>query len=127
MSEKRYYSKTHEWVLLDNDVAIIGITDYAQNELGDIVFLEVESEVGSELSANESFSNIESVKAVSPINSPVSGEITEINGELVDNPEIINSSPHDDGWIIKLKMSNQLELDTLMNESDYSKYLSEQE
>ncbi len=127
MSEVRdglFYSKEHEWVFVDGDIATIGITDYAQESLGDIVFIEL-PDIGREVSKDESVAVVESVKAASDVYSPVSGEIVEINPELDSSPEIVNSSPYDEGWFFKVKISDPDELAILMNASDYEAYIKE--
>ena len=116
------YSKDHEWIKVDGDTAIIGITDHAQNELGDIVFVEVET-VGETLEANEKFGTIEAVKTVSDLFLPVNGEIIDFNEELDAEPELINSDPYDKGWIIKLKMSNPAEVDDLLDADAYKEFI----
>ena len=115
------YSKEHEWVRLeDNGVAVVGITQFAQDELGDIVFVET-PDVGRSLKAGETFGVAESVKTVSDLYSPVSGEVAEVNTKLADNPELVNESPFGDGWMIKLKMDDTKELDNLLSAQDYQK------
>ncbi|MDR9398005.1 glycine cleavage system protein GcvH [Salibacter sp.] len=116
--EELKYTKDHEWIKVDGDVAIVGITDYAQSELGDIVYVEVETE-GEELDREEVFGTIEAVKTVSDLFMPVSGEVVEFNESLEDDPETVNNDPYNDGWIIKIKMSNSSELDDLISASDY--------
>jgi glycine cleavage system H protein len=118
------YTKEHEWIKVDGGVGTIGITDYAQNELGDVVFVEL-PKVGAKLTAGASFGSVESVKAVSEIFSPVSGEVTEINSLLVDSPEKINSDPHGAAWLIKVKLGNPKEVDSLMDAAAYQKFTSE--
>lgn len=119
------YTEEHEWVLVDdtNNIATIGITDYAQGELGDIVFVELPS-VNDEVKQMEPFGTIEAVKAVSDLFSPVSGVILEVNTLLQEQPEIINHDPYDKGWMIKVHMSNPSELDVLMDAEDYKKHIS---
>lgn len=112
------YTEEHEWISIDGDIATIGITDFAQSELGDIVFVEVET-VGDSLNANEVFGTVEAVKTVSDLYLPVSGEILELNERLVDEPELINNDPFGDGWIIKLKVSNLADVDALMDVDAY--------
>lgn len=112
------YTKDHEWIKIDGDVATVGITDFAQGELGDIVYVEVETE-GETLDAHEVFGTIEAVKTVSDMFIPVSGEIVEFNEELESNPELINSDPYGKGWIIKVKMSDDSQVNDLMNAADY--------
>lgn len=116
--EELLYTKEHEWVAIEDAVATIGITDYAQSELGDIVFLEL-PEVGTTVKQMEAFGTIEAVKAVSDIYSPVSGEIIEVNSSLEDEPDQINSDPYGDGWMIKMKMSDEAELDDLLSAGEY--------
>jgi glycine cleavage system H protein len=112
------YTKDHEWISIDGEIATIGITDYAQGELGDIVYVEIES-LGEELSKEEIFGSVEAVKTVSDLFIPVSGEITEMNENLEDNPELINDDPYGDGWIIKMKISDISELESLLSADDY--------
>jgi glycine cleavage system H protein len=112
------YTSDHEWIKMDGDVAIVGITDFAQSELGDIVFVEVETE-GESLDADETFGTIEAVKTVSDLNMPVSGEVVELNEELEDNPELINEDPFGKGWIIKMKVDDASSLDGLMDVDAY--------
>ncbi len=116
------YSKEHEWVKVEGDTAIIGITDYAQGELGDVVYVEL-PEVGTEVSSGETFGTIEAVKAVSELYSPISGEVLEINGGLEDEPAAVNQSPYDDGWMIKVKISDSKELDDLMDAAGYEEMI----
>jgi glycine cleavage system H protein len=118
----RYYSKDHEWVEIEGNVGVIGITDYAQHQLGDITFIEM-PEVGSEIKQFSIFCTIESVKAASDVYAPVSGKIKEINEVLEDTPEIINKNPESEGWIAKVEVSNLGELDNLMNKSAYEEYV----
>jgi len=116
------YTKDHEWISIDGDNATIGITDYAQGELGDIVFVEIEA-LGEELEKEEIFGSVEAVKTVSDLFLPVSGEITELNEGLEDNPELINDDPYGEGWIIKMKISNQSELSDLLSADDYKELI----
>jgi len=116
------YTKDHEWVKVEGDTASVGITDFAQSQLGDVVFVEL-PEIGEELKSHQTMGVVESVKAVSDIYSPISGEVTEVNEGLNDVPEILNQDPHSKGWIIKLKIKNKSELDELMSASEYEKYL----
>src|SRR5271154_25689 len=118
------YSKEHEWIDVKGDVATIGITDYAQSELGDVVFVELPA-AGTKLTAGKQFASVESVKAVSEIYAPASGEATEANALLQTTPETINSDPHGTGWLMKLKLSNPAELDALMDAAAYEKYIEE--
>jgi glycine cleavage system H protein len=122
--ENLKYSEEHEWVMDENNVIIIGITDYAQGELGDIVFIDL-PETGDTISKDDSFGTIEAVKAASDIYSPVSGEIIEVNTALTDTPEIINKDPYGQGWMIKVKPSDISELDTLMNAGAYNNLIAE--
>ena len=114
------YTSEHEWARIDGDLATIGITDHAQQELGDITFVEV-PEVGGTLKQNEVFGTIESVKAASDLYAPLSGTITEVNPDLEESPEVINESPYEKGWILKIKMSDKSEEDALMSAGDYEK------
>ncbi|HHZ94589.1 MAG TPA: glycine cleavage system protein GcvH [Flavobacteriales bacterium] len=112
------YTTDHEWVKVDGDIATVGVTDYAQSELGDIVFVEVETE-GEELDAEEVFGTIEAVKTVSDLMLPVSGEVMEFNEALEDDPALINNDPFGQGWIIKVKLSNPSEVEALMDAAAY--------
>lgn len=112
------YTKDHEWIKMDADVATIGITDFAQSELGDIVYVEVET-LDETLDAEEIFGTVEAVKTVSDLFLPLSGEITEFNETLEDEPEKVNSDPYGDGWMIKVKCSDLSEVDNLMSADDY--------
>jgi len=116
--ENLYYTEEHEWVAVNGDVATIGITDYAQGELGDVVFVEL-PEVGTQVKQMEPFGTIEAVKAVSDLFAPVSGEVVEINSKLSDEPEIVNKDPYGEGWMIKVKMSDTSELDGLLSPETY--------
>ena len=113
------YTKDHEWVMLDGKVATVGITDFAQSELGDIVYLEVDT-VDEELNKYEVFGTVEAVKTVSDLFLPMSGKIIEFNESLNDNPEKVNDSPYDEGWIIKVEITNPAELDELLDSKTYS-------
>ena len=112
------YTADHEWVKIDGDIATVGVTDFAQGELGDIVFVEVETE-GEELEAEEVFGTIEAVKTVSDLILPLAGEVVEFNEALEDDPALINSDPFGDGWIIKLKISNVADFESLMDAEAY--------
>ncbi len=112
------YTTNHEWVRIDGDIAIVGITDYAQHELGDVVFVEIET-VGEVLAKEEVFGTIEAVKTVSDIYMPVSGEILEANAALGDAPETVNKAPYTDGWLVKVKISDMSEVDGLLSADDY--------
>ncbi|MCB0409469.1 MAG: glycine cleavage system protein GcvH [Flavobacteriales bacterium] len=112
------YTKDHEWVKVDGDIATIGITDFAQGELGDIVYVEVETE-GETLAQEETFGTVEAVKTVSDLFMPVSGEVVEFNQALEAAPESVNQNPYSDGWMIKVKMSDTSELDALLSADEY--------
>ncbi len=112
------YTKDHEWVSVDGDIATIGITDFAQGELGDIVYVEIET-VGDSIDAEEVFGSVEAVKTVSDLFMPLTGEILEMNEELDANPELVNSNPYDKGWMIKVKISNPSEIDNLLSAEQY--------
>ncbi|MFB1004733.1 MAG: glycine cleavage system protein GcvH [Bacteroidia bacterium] len=116
--ENLKYTKDHEWVSVDGDIATVGVTDFAQGELGDIVFVEIETE-GESLDKDEVFGTIEAVKTVSDLFMPLSGEITEINEGLEDAPESVNESPYENGWMVKIKLSNTAEVDDLMDAAAY--------
>ncbi len=116
------FTKDHEWVRVEGEIAIIGISDYAQKELGDVVYVEL-PEVGETKEKGEACSNIESVKAVSDIYCPVTGEIVEANTALENAPEIVNKDPYGDGWIFKVRMNDSSQLDELMNSDQYDEYL----
>ena len=120
-----YYSEDHEWVKVEDGVGTIGITDFAQDELGDIVFVEL-PQVGDEFDQEDNFGVIESVKAVSDLYMPVSGEVVEINEDLLDQPELVNDEPYEGGWIIKVSLSDEAELEGLMNSDEYSSFLEEE-
>ena len=119
------YSKEHEWVLVEGNTATVGITDYAQDQLGDIVFVELPA-IDDKVSKEDAFGVVESVKAVSDIYAPVSGKVLEINDDLPDNPEMLNEDPYGDGWIIKIEMSDPDELKDLMSASEYEEYVAEE-
>ena len=119
------YSKTDEWVRVEGDQATIGITDYAQDQLGDIVYIELPWDQGASVSHETKFGDIESVKATSELVSPVSGEVVKANQELKDQPEQINDSPYENGWMLVVKMTNPAELDSLMNAEQYHTYLQD--
>jgi len=116
--DDRKYTQEHEWVQLDGEVATVGVTDFAANELGDIVFVEL-PEVGSEFSQGDTIGTIESVKAVADLFLPVSGEVVEINETVADSPELVNSDAMDDGWLFKVKLSEVAEMDQLMDAAAY--------
>jgi glycine cleavage system H protein len=117
------YTKEHEWVDAKDGVATVGITDYAQGELGDVVFVEL-PEVGKKLEIGKSLGTVESVKAVSEIYAPASGEVLEANGELQNKPETINTDPHGAAWLVKIKLANPAELDALMDGPAYEAYIA---
>lgn len=112
------YTKEHEWVRVVGDEAFVGITDYAQSQLGDIVFVEVET-VGDEMEAGDTFGTIEAVKTVSDLYSPITGEVVEFNAALEDQPELVNKDPYGEGWIIKIKVDDKSELDGLLSSEAY--------
>lgn len=117
--DELYYASTHEWVRVEGDgVVSVGITDFAQDELGDVVFVDL-PEVGLEVSAGQEVSVVESVKTASDLYAPVSGVILEVNGALLDTPETINESPYADGWLFKIKMAAESDLEALLNAEDY--------
>ncbi len=116
------YTKDHEWVKIEGDTAVIGITDFAQHELGDIVFVEVDT-VGESLDQEETFGSIEAVKTVSDLFMPIGGEITEFNEELEDTPDIINNDPYGKGWIIKVKIADISEADDLLTAGQYKELI----
>ena len=116
--ENLKYTKDHEWVRVEGDVAFIGITDFAQGELGDIVYVEIET-VGEELAHEEIFGTVEAVKTVSDLFMPISGKVLEVNPGLVSNPEAVNKDPYGQGWMIKVAIKNASELDNLLSAADY--------
>ncbi|MDD3642792.1 MAG: glycine cleavage system protein GcvH [Candidatus Krumholzibacteria bacterium] len=120
------FTKEHEWVYREGDVAVIGISEYASTELGDIVYIEL-PEAGAAVQQMDPIGTIEAVKTVAELFSPVSGEVIEINQAIVDHPEIVNRDPHDEGWFIKVRMSDSSELDVLFSHDEYQEYLGEQE
>jgi len=120
--ENLKYTNDHEWIRLEGDVAYIGITDYAQSELGEIVFIDVDT-VDEILKQGEVFGSIEAVKTVSDLMMPVSGKVLELNPDLGDHPEWVNNFPYEDGWIIKVELSDTAELDELMSAADYKAFI----
>ena len=118
------YTKDHEWIRVDQSTGTIGITDHAQNELGDIVFVEL-PKAGDHVSAKESLGSVESVKAVSDIFSPVSGEVLAVNAKLQDKPELINTDPYGDGWLVRVSLSDPHEVETLMSSEEYAAYVQD--
>ena len=119
------YSQQHEWVLLDGNVATVGITDHAQKELGDVVYLEL-PKAGDSVEAGKSFGSVESVKAVSEIYSPVSGSVTEVNNDLIASPEWINQDPHGKAWMVKVSLSAPAPLDQLLTAEQYEEYIRQE-
>lgn len=120
--EELKYTKDHEWARIEGDVATVGITDYAQSELGDIVYVEL-PQIGKKTKQSESFGTIEAVKAVSDLFAPLSGEIIEVNNTLANQPEIINKDPYGEGWLVKIKFSNQNEINNLLDKSTYEELI----
>ncbi|MBP3587209.1 MAG: glycine cleavage system protein GcvH [Paludibacteraceae bacterium] len=112
------YTKEHEWIRFEGDVAYVGITDYAQSELGEIVFVDVDS-IGEVIGQNEIFGSVEAVKTVSDLNMPVTGEVLEFNEELNDQPELVNNDPYGQGWMIKIKVENPAEIENLLDAEGY--------
>ncbi len=123
MSERKY-TKAHEWILVEGEAGTVGISDHAQDQLGDIVYVEL-PEIGAQLKQSAEAATIESVKAASEIYAPVSGEVVESNPKLADDPAVVNTDPLGAGWFFKLKISDPTELDALMDEASYQTYLSE--
>ena len=125
--ESLKYSREHEWVSVDDDdVAAVGITDYAQEQLGDVVYVDL-PETGSHVTQHEKFGEIESVKSVSDLFSPIGGEVMEVNLALEDGPEGVNEEPHGSGWMLKIKMDDRRELDSLLSQAEYTSLLAESE
>lgn len=120
--ENLKYTKDHEWLKIDGDEAYVGITDFAQGELGDVVYIEVET-VGEELAKEDSFGTIEAVKTVSDMFMPVSGEVLEFNEKLTDEPELINKDPYGDGWVVKIRLTNTSETEELLDSKQYSEHI----
>ncbi len=121
--ENLQYSKDHEWVRVEGDEAVVGITDYAQNSLGDVVYVEL-PKPNEKFEAHESFGSVESVKAVSEIFTPVSGEITAVNESLQDEPEKVNQDPYGEGWMVRIRMSKPGEVDSLLSAAEYEDFTS---
>jgi len=119
----RKYTKDHEWIKIDGETVILGITNFAQDQLTDVVFVEL-PEVGKQIEQNGNLCVVESVKSVSDIFSPISGEIVEVNNTLEDSPALINNDPFEEGWIVKLKVKNEKDLDQLMTAEEYDKFLT---
>ncbi|NLJ81081.1 MAG: glycine cleavage system protein GcvH [Firmicutes bacterium] len=124
VSKKYLYTKEHEWVVVKGEIVQVGISDYAQDELGDVVFVDL-PEVGDQVEEGEGFAVVESVKAVSDIYAPVSGEITAVNEALEDSPELINESPLEEGWIVEIKIDGSAQIGDLMNQQEYEEFLKE--
>ena len=123
--EDNRYAKSHEYVHVEGNVGTIGISDYAQKELGDVVFVEL-PQVGSQLDANDELGSIESVKAVSELFAPVSGEVIEVNEALADKPELVNTDPYGDGWMVRVRLSAPDEADELMSAEEYEEYIEKE-
>ena len=124
--EEFKYTEDHEWILVEGDIVTVGITDFAQDQLGDIVFVEL-PEIGDTLEVGKTFGVVESVKAVSDVYAPVSGEVVGVNGELPDTPELVNTSPYEDGWMIKLRLADASILDGLLDAEAYKAFVAEQD
>ncbi|MGB6339687.1 MAG: glycine cleavage system protein GcvH [Candidatus Aminicenantaceae bacterium] len=120
--EEYHYTKDHEWIKVENDEAVVGITDFAQKQLGDVVYVEL-PQVGTVFESHQSLGVIESVKAVSDIYSPISGEVVAANEELDGSPEMVNEDPHGKGWIVRLKLKDEAEIEKLMSATEYEKFL----
>jgi glycine cleavage system H protein len=123
--EDYLYTKDHEWILIQGNKATVGITEYAQKELGDVVYVDL-PEVGDRFEANEPFGSVESVKAVSEVFCPVSGEVVEVNSKLEDTPEMVNESPHQKAWMIKIELTSPDETKELLSAEEYEEYIQEQ-
>ena len=120
--EGLYYSKDHEWLKVEGETGTVGITDHAQNSLGDVVYVEL-PKPGESFAAHDTFGSVESVKAVSELFLPVAGEVTEVNGSLTDEPERVNSDPYGEGWMLRVKLSNRGEVDSLLSAAEYEDYI----
>ena len=118
------YSKEHEWVKVEGDIAVVGITDHAQEALGEIVYLELPAK-GEKVEKDKAFGVVESTKAVSDIFAPISGDVTEVHGELINTPEILNKDPYDKGWLVKIRIGNKADLDALLDAKAYEAFLKE--
>lgn len=125
--ENLKYAKTDEWVKLDGNVATIGISDYAQDQLSDIVYVEYNKDPGDKIKKDDTLATIESVKAAGDVNSPVTGKVIEVNESLVDHPEFLNDDPYEKAWMLKVEISEMSEVDQLMSAADYEKYCEERE
>ncbi|HEX9665279.1 MAG TPA: glycine cleavage system protein GcvH [Thermodesulfobacteriota bacterium] len=123
--EELKYTDEHEWAKIEDDLVVIGITDYAQDALGEIVYIELPSE-GDEITKGDSFGGVESTKSVSDLYAPVSGEVIEVNESLLDSPETINEDPYGDGWLIKVKIHDSDEFDDLMDNEQYSEFIEKE-
>lgn len=123
--EDRVYTKEHEWIKVDGDRGTVGITDYAQAQLGDVVYVEL-PEVGAKFSANQVFGTIESVKAVSELFCPVAGEVVEINQPVVDSPEMVNKDPHEQAWLMVIKVDDASDLENLLSAADYQDFVAKE-
>lgn len=124
IKENLSYTNDHEWIKIDGNSALVGITDFAQSELGDIVFIEVET-IGEDLNKNEVFGTVEAVKTVSDLFIPVSGKVLEFNSALEDNPELVNESPYEEGWIVKMEISNLDEISDLLDSKAYKSLIGQ--
>ena len=124
IKENLSYTNDHEWIKIDGNTALVGITDFAQSELGDIVFIEVET-IGEDLNKNEVFGTVEAVKTVSDLFIPVSGKVLEFNSALEDNPELVNESPYEKGWIVKMEISNLDEISDLLDSKSYKSLIGQ--
>lgn len=124
IKENLSYTNDHEWIKIDGNTALVGITDFAQSELGDIVFIEVET-IGEDLNKNEVFGTVEAVKTVSDLFIPVSGKVLEFNSALEDNPELVNDSPYENGWIVKMEISNLDEISDLLDSKAYKSLIGQ--
>ena len=124
IKENLSYTNDHEWIKIDGNTALVGITDFAQSELGDIVFIEVET-IGEDLDKNEVFGTVEAVKTVSDLFTPVSGKVLEFNSALEDNPELVNESPYEEGWIVKMEISNLDEISDLLDSKAYKSLIGQ--
>jgi glycine cleavage system H protein len=120
--EGLFYSKDHEWLKVEGETATVGITDHAQHSLGDVVYVELPKK-GETFAAHDTFGSVESVKAVSELFLPVAGEVTEVNGSLTDEPEKVNTDPYGDGWMLRVKLSNRGEVDSLLSAAEYEDYI----
>jgi len=117
------YTKDHEWIRIEDDIAVVGITDFAQGELGDIVYVEIET-IDQNVKMGDIFGTVEAVKTVSDLFMPISGDVIELNEKLESEPELVNNDPYGDGWMVKIKFENKLELDSLLDAQGYEKLIS---